>query len=98
MDTRRQDTAGLGVRVPVGSKLMRAIDNADSVFTCTTGGIYTLTTDGKAFRLAHGENHRPWKDHHRVVFLVKRGDEWHVTMIAPEHLNLLEDHDAGTTP
>ena len=86
------------MRVPVKSKLMHAIDNADSVFTCTTDATYTLTTDGKGFRLGRGENHTPWKDHSRVAFLVKRGDEWHVTMIAPEHLDLLEDHDAGTTP
>ena len=86
------------MRVPGQSMLMRGIVSADSVFTCTTDGTYTITTDGKRFRLARGENHRPWKDHHRVAFLVKRGDEWHVTMIAPEHLDLLEDHDAGTTP
>ena len=86
------------MRVPDKSKLMRGIDNADSVFTCTTDATYTLTTDSKGFRLGRGENHMPWKDHHRVAFLVKRAGEWHVTMIAPEHLDLLEDHDAGTTP
>ena len=86
------------MRAPVGSKLVHAIDNADRVFACSVDATYTLTTDGNAFRLGHSEDHNPWKGHHRVAYLVKRGDEWYVTMIAPEHLNLLEDHDAGTTP
>ena len=86
------------MKVTDKSKLMHVIENAVRVFRCTLDASYTLTTDGSEFRLGHGENHGTWKDHHRVAFLVKRGDEWHVTMIAPEHLDLLEDHDAGTTP
>ena len=86
------------MRVSDKSKLMHAIDNADSVFTCTTDATYTLTSDGERFRLGRGENHIPWKDHYRVAFLARHDGEWHITMIAPEHLDLLEDHDAGTTP
>ena len=85
------------MRVPDKSKLMRAIEGADRVFRCVLNAKYTLTTDGEKFRLGHGENHWPWKGHHRAAFLCLQDGEWHVTMVAPEHIDLLEDQDVGTT-
>ena len=85
------------MKVKPQSKLMYAVENANSVFRRVIDATYTLTTDGQTFRIGHGEDHWLWKGHNRVAFVVKRGDEWHVTMIAPEHLDLLEDYDAGTT-
>ena len=98
MDARRQDLEVVGMKVSHKSKLMHAIENADRVFSSDIDATYTLTTGGIEFRLGHTESHRLWKGHHRVAFVVKRGDEWHVTMLAPEHIDLLEGHDAGTTP
>lgn len=89
---------GMVMLVPPKSKLMRAIENAQSVFNISIDARYTLTTDDQVFRLSHGEGHWAWRGHHRVALLTKNGDEWSLTMIAPEHLDLLEDHDAGTTP
>ena len=86
------------MKVKPQSKLQRAIESADRVFNCVLDAKYTLTTDGEKFRIGHSEDHWPWKGHHRAAYLVKRGDEWYVTMIVPEHLGLLEDHDARTTP
>ena len=82
------------MRVSDKSKLMHAIENAVRVFRCTLDAAYTLTTDGNEFRLGHGENHWPWKGHHRAAFLLLQDGEWHVTMVAPEHIDLLEDQDA----
>ena len=86
------------MKIEPQSKLMHAILNSARVFKGIIDGSYTLTTNGKVFRLGHTESHRLWKGHHRVAFVVKQGDEWHVTMLAPEHIDLLEGHDAGTTP
>ena len=86
------------MKVKPQTKLMRAIEGAARVFKCVLDAEYTLTTDGEGFRIGHGENHRPWKGHHRAVFLRRQDGEWHVTMVAPEHIDLLEGHDAGTTP
>ena len=77
------------MKIEPQSKLMHAILNADRVFKGIIDGSYTLTTDGGVFRLGHGEDHWLWKGHNRVAFVVKQGDEWH---------DLLEGHDAGTTP
>ena len=77
---------------------MHAVECSHRVFSSTIDATYTLTTDGTEFRLGHTESHRAWKGHHRVAFVVKRGDEWHVTMLAPEHIDLLEEQDASNTP
>ena len=85
------------MKVKPQSKLMRAIEGAERVFRCVLNAKYTLTTDGEKFRLGHGENHWPWKGHHRAAFLCLQDGEWHVTMVAPKHIDLLEDQDVGTT-
>ena len=86
------------MKIEPQTKLMHAILNADRVFKGIIDGSYTLTTNGKVFRLGHTEVAWSWKGFHRVAFVVKQGDEWHATMLAPEHIDLLEGHDAGTTP
>ena len=88
---------GMVMLVNPQSKLMEAIEGADRVFNCVRETVYTLTTDGEKFRIGHTEDHWPWKGHHRAAFLRLQDGEWHVTMVAPEHVDLLEDHDAGTT-
>ena len=98
LDPRGHDREDLEMKIDLKSKLMHALESSHRVFSSTIDATYTLTTDGTEFRLGHTESHRAWKGHHRVAFVVKRGDEWHVTMLAPEHIDLLEGHDAGTTP
>ena len=85
------------MKVKPQSKLQRAIESADRVFNCVLDAKYTLTTDGEKFRIGHSEDHWPWKGHHRAAFLRLQDGEWHVTMVSPEHIDLLEGHDAGTT-
>ncbi len=63
------------MKIEPQSKLMHAILNADRVFKGIIDGSYTLTTNGKVFRLGHTESHRLWKGHHRGAFVGNQGDE-----------------------
>jgi len=85
------------VKVPPKSKLMEMIQTAKSSLNLLIPYSFLLTTNGTENRIVYGEQGVVWRSHHRVAFLKKIDDEWHVTMINPDMINLLEVKDDDTT-
>ena len=84
------------MKVPPKSKLMEMIQSAKTSFRLLSSHRFLLTTDGTGHRIAYGEQGIVWRGHDRVAFLKKIDDEWHVTMINPDMINLLEVKDDDT--
>ena len=84
------------MKVPPKSKLMEMIQTAKSTFSLLSSYCFLLTTNGTEHRITYGEQGVVWRGHDRIAFLKKIDDEWHVTMINPDMMNLLEVKDDDT--
>lgn len=97
LDPRRNNREDLEVKVPPKSKLTEMIQAAKSTFSLFSPYCFLLTTNGTEHRITYGEQGAMWRGHDRVAFLKKIDDEWHVIMINPDMINLLEVKDDDTT-
>ena len=84
------------MKVDPKSKLMEMIQSAKSSLNLLIPYSFLLTTNGTEHRITYGEQGVVWRGHDRVAFLKKIDDEWHVTMINPDMINLLEVKDDDT--
>ena len=84
------------MKVPARCKLMLMIQAAKSSSNLLSSYCFLLTTNGPEHRITYGEQGVVWRGHDRIAFLKKIDDEWHVTMINPDMMNLLEVKDDDT--